>query len=70
MTGEIEVRRHGMELRPRVTPVGCAVPALQLIAQHQHPCQRVQLHPQRRFAFFGLFVLVEGDCKLEQAVVE
>ena len=65
---EIEIHRHGMELRPGIPAIGRPVPALELITEHQHERKRVVLHAQGRFPF--LLVLVEGDGELEKAVME
>ena len=70
IAAEIEVDCHRMELRPGIAAVCRPVPALQLIAQHQHVSQRMIFHAERAFPFALIFVLVEGNGKLEQAVVK
>ena len=57
-----------MELRPGIPSVSRAVPALQLVAEHEHVRQRVHLHAQRLPA--GRRILVERYGELEQAVVQ
>ena len=66
--GKVEPGSHGMQLCSGVSAVGGAVPALQLIAEHQKPGQGMQpgLHGSPAF----VFILVKGYRKLEQTVVE
>ena len=67
-SAEIELRVHRLQLRAGVSAVRGTVPALQLVAEHQKVCQRMQLRPERRFALFVGFV--ERDRELIEAVVQ
>ena len=66
--GKIKVHVHGVQLRARAAAVGFAVPALKLVAEHQHPRQRMQLHGKRSLALFRILVI--RDREFEHAVVD
>ena len=68
VAAEVKIYRHRVELCAGVAAISRSVPALQLIAKHQHVRQRVVLHVKRALALF--LVLVERNRKLEQAVVQ
>ena len=57
-----------MQLGPRVAAIGNAVPALELIAEHQQPGKGMQRHRQRLFPEFLIFI--KGNGKFKDAVMQ
>ena len=64
---KIKIRRHRMQLGTGIPAVSCAIPALQLVAEHEKECKRMLVHPQRSFI---VFTIKEGNGKLEKTVVQ
>ena len=64
---EVEADPQRVQLGAGIAPVGGAIPALQLVAEHQHPGQGVLVHAQRGLR---VFVLVVVDLEFENAVVQ